>query len=311
MKDKVTAIYICWEGRGYAPECFYHDLLGSIQILGTEGPFFRMHTECGVIFATEANPALIHSHDLVRGADHPGEPGKLEDYAEEGMEFELYETWHELMEDSLQEDESEEDYWIAGNEALVQAGQQYIQIMSIDDGSYDMNKGYTIEEAIAAIDSGEHIEVYLGQDFACTPLIGLVFENRQYTGSGLDVVESLRPRMKNLAERLILTGSYYNPEPLSRPKAYLESDCRPATIHTSCMGTDNWKGDPENFFLAAFKQGYNHYVIDDVSEADVGLVVVTLYHDLGGEVTFDQAIYAHCNDYKEMCEGVRGLWAKE
>jgi len=201
----VSAMYIYWEGRSYAPECFYHDICTCIKALGSDGPFFAIHTEVGVILSTTPEPRYIH--DAHSKAGSTDEPCHLTEFVLVQDEFTMYETWHELVMGLNSGDESEEDYNVYANEALVQRNEQLIQIMSLDEGPFDMNS-VGIEEARTIIENGSYVEIYLGEGYDGTPLVGLIFKNGHFEGTGIDDLESLLPLLGNLAQRLILAATH-------------------------------------------------------------------------------------------------------
>ena len=68
-----------------------------------------------------------------------------------------------------------------------------------------------------------------------------------------------------------------------------------------CLSLRNGPWDEmREIIKEAFKQGYNHYVIDDA---------VLLFHDNGGELVKDQAEFTCCDSVEEMICKIAAEWA--
>jgi len=209
-------IYFNWEGRGYSPECFEINIAQCIDILGKEGPFYAAITECGAVISTEEIPGSVWDLGNYNNKDkqfHSTEyPSHIEGETytsvacmcpnkvlEEGQKLRSCDNWTEVLTSLLHE--SEEYYYVAGNEALADKGVASIRVLSIEEGDYDM-EAVSIEKAQQIIKEGHYVEIYLGIEHDGPPMTGLIFKEGKYKHHGLGDPNELEPKMRKLAEQI-------------------------------------------------------------------------------------------------------------
>jgi len=210
-------IYFNWEGRGYSPECFEGDIAQCIDILGKEGPFYATILECGAVISTEEVPESVwdlrnysnkskqfHSKEYptgIEGEIYTSHACMCPDTILEGQGLKSCDNWTEVLSSLLQDDESEEEYWNSGNEALADKGVASIRVLSIEEGPYDM-EAVSVEKAQQIIKEGQFVEVYLGIEYNGPPMTGLVFEEGKYKTFGLGDPDKMGPKMQKLANQI-------------------------------------------------------------------------------------------------------------
>ena len=116
---KPNCIYFNWEGRGYQPECAYHDIKNALEVLGAEGPIFATSTgDNDVVISTTPNPEV--AYDLRNYKNGEFKDVVYEEWTSkcfckvselfDGEEFQVYENWGCAIVNLFNETDGEDAY---------------------------------------------------------------------------------------------------------------------------------------------------------------------------------------------------------